>query len=238
MAMVANNPMITTTMSSSIRVKPFRDITAVPQGAGNADHRDLDQVRSRTLEGGVGGGPLAKRANVVVAVFELRYVAPPSEQCLDISLLARLGHRAIEPGPDPGEAGEVLLDESLRVILGDAELAGESERPLPVDRGEVDRLGAGSHVRGDLVLRHVEDHRGRLAMNVPALLEGFDERRVAREMGQEAQLDLGIVGREEHGAGRSDEGAANGLAARGTHGDVLQVRVGGGEPSRGGPGLI
>src|SRR3989441_10096950 len=222
MAMVANSPMITTTMSSSIRVKPFRDITADPlrapkgaepvspwlgatysgrrasflqepclplridpirshtdtadlrvplvvsvgidpirshtdtydqrdaqvggslhmafyqlrgdlllptrdlnhkfvmhlqdyagpeplllQGAGNADHRDLDQVRSRPLEGGVGGGPLAKRANVVVAVLELRYVAPPSEQCLDMPPLARLGHRAIEPGPDPGEAGEV-----------------------------------------------------------------------------------------------------------------------------------
>src|SRR5256712_8808105 len=30
MAMVANSPMITTTMSSSIRVKPFRDITADP----------------------------------------------------------------------------------------------------------------------------------------------------------------------------------------------------------------
>src|SRR5437899_3441621 len=82
------------------------------QGAGNADHRDLDQVRSRPLEGGVGGGPLAKRPNVVVAVLELRYVAPPSEQCLDIPPLARLGDGAIEPGPDPGEAGEVLLDES------------------------------------------------------------------------------------------------------------------------------
>src|SRR5437899_11282000 len=33
MAMVANNPMITTTMSSSIRVKPFRDIAANPPGA-------------------------------------------------------------------------------------------------------------------------------------------------------------------------------------------------------------
>src|SRR5207244_4120683 len=42
-------------------------------------------------------------------------------------------------------------------------------------------------------------------------------------MGQEAQLDLGIVSREKHGAGRSDEGAANGLAARGTHGDVLSM---------------
>src|SRR5437879_8896536 len=57
-------------------------------------------------------------------------------------------------------------------------------------------------------------------------------------MGQEAQLDLGIVSREKHGARRSDEGAANGLAARGTHGDVLQVRVGGRQPSRGGTGLI
>src|SRR5207247_2815845 len=147
------------------------------------------------------------------------YGSPPAGHGPDIPPLARLGHRAIEPGPDPGEACEVLLDESLRVILGEAELSGESERPLPVDRGEVDRLGAGSHVRGDLVLRHVEDDRRRLAMNVPALLEGFDERRVAREMGQEAQLDLGIVGREEHGAGRSDEGATNGLAAAGTAGD-------------------
>src|SRR6267154_1181700 len=33
MAMVANSPMITTTMSSSISVKPFRDITADPPGA-------------------------------------------------------------------------------------------------------------------------------------------------------------------------------------------------------------
>src|SRR2546429_1872869 len=57
-------------------------------------------------------------------------------------------------------------------------------------------------------------------------------------MGQQAQLDLGIVSREKHGARRSDEGAANGLAARGTHGDVLQVRVGGRQPSRGGTGLI
>src|SRR5437016_14476984 len=150
------------------------------QGAGNADHRDLDQVRSRTLEGGVGGGPLTKRANVVVAVLELRYVAPPSEQCLDIPPLSRLGHRAIEPGPDAGEAGEVLLDESLRVILSNAELAGQRERPLPVDRGEVDRLRAGPHFRSDLVLRHVEDDRGRLAVNVPALLERCNERRVAR----------------------------------------------------------
>src|SRR5712691_4556262 len=99
------------------------------QSAGDADHRDLDQVCGGALEGGVGGGTLAERSDVVVAVLELRYVAPSSEQCLDIPLLARLGHGTIEPRPDAGEAGEVLLDEPLRVILRDAELTGQCERP-------------------------------------------------------------------------------------------------------------
>src|SRR5206468_3181354 len=129
----------------------FRSLS---QGSGDTDHRDLDQVRCRALEGRVSGGALTECSDVVVAVLELRNVAPPSEQCLDIPLLARLRDSSVEPGPDASEAGEVLLDEPLRVILGDAELAGQGERPLPVDRGEVDRLGAGTHVRRDLVVRH------------------------------------------------------------------------------------
>ncbi len=36
MAMAAKSPMITTTMSSSIRVKPRRDITCVPSGREGA----------------------------------------------------------------------------------------------------------------------------------------------------------------------------------------------------------
>src|SRR5438128_2800832 len=306
MAMVANNPMITTTMSSSIRVKPFRDIAANPpgakrrravspwlgatysarrslflqepclplridpihshadtydqwdpqlggslhmafyqlcggfrlpvrdlnyklvmdlqdhagcepllfQGAGDADHRDFDQVGRRSLKGGVGGRTFPERADVVVTILQLRDVAPPSKQCLDIPLLARLGHGAIEPGPDTGEAGEVLLDEPLRVILGDAELAGQGERPLAIDRSEVDRLGARAHFRRDLIVRHAEDDRRRLAVNVPALLEGCDERRVARQMGQESQLDLAIVGRDEHRSGSGVESPGSRLPAR------------------------
>src|SRR5439155_23911985 len=202
------------------RCKPLRF-----QGPGDADHRHLDQVRRRYLEGRVRGGALAEGADVVVAVLELRNIAPPSEQCLDIPLLARLGHSAIQPGPHTREPREVLLDEPFRVILRDAELTGQGERPLPVDRAKVDRLRAGSHFRRDLVLRHGEDDRRRLAVNVPALLEGFDECRVARQMGQQSQLDLRIVGREKHRAGGSDEGAANGLAARCAHGDVLQVWI-------------
>src|SRR6266545_1068585 len=200
--------------------------TPLAQRAGDADHGDLDEVARRALERRVGRGALAEGADVEVLVLELGDVAAPAEQGLHVPPLARRGDGAIEPGAHAREAGEVLLDEALRVILRDGELAGQGKRSLAVDRGEVDRLRAGSHFRRDLVVRHAEDDRRGLAVNVPALLEGFDERRVAREMGQESQLNLGVVGREQHRAGRSDEGAANGLAARGAHRDVLQVRIG------------
>src|SRR5689334_6366542 len=49
MAMVANSPMITTTMSSSIRVKPFRDITADPPGAKG--HRAVSPWLGATYSG-------------------------------------------------------------------------------------------------------------------------------------------------------------------------------------------
>src|SRR5256885_11862766 len=98
------------------------------QGPGDADHCNLDQVRRRALQGGVGGSALAECADVIVAVLELRDVAPSSEQCLDISPFSSLGDGAIEPGSDAGEAREVLLDESLRFVLGNAELARQRER--------------------------------------------------------------------------------------------------------------
>src|SRR5207244_8122977 len=97
----------------------------------------------------------------------------------------------------PGEAREVLLNERACFLLGDAQLAGERERSLSIDRAEVDRLGTRAHLGRDLLLRHSEDDRRGLTMDVAALLERADEGRVAREVGQQAQLDLGVIGRKE-----------------------------------------
>ena len=63
-------------------------------------------------------------------------------------------------------------------LTEDAKLARQSGRALAVNRREVDRLGLRAHFRSNLVLRHAEDDRRGLAMNVAAPLERFDERPV------------------------------------------------------------
>ena len=115
----------------------------------------------------------------------------------------------------------------LGLLLRDAELPAQRERALAVDRGEVDRLGAGAHLGGHRLDRHAEDERRGLPVDVAALQERLDEGRVAREVRHEAQLDLRVVGDQERPSPRArDEPAPDRLAPRGADRDVLQVRLG------------
>src|SRR2546422_5907128 len=58
-------------------------------------------------------------------------------------------------------------------------------------------------------------------------------------MRQDAELDLRIIGRQQDIAGAAgDEGPANFLSDFRPYRDVLQVRVGRGEPAGGGDGLV
>ena len=61
---------------------------------------------------------------------------------------------------------------------------------------------------------------------------------VAGEVGEQAQLDLRVVGDQEGPAGCGDEGGADLAAELGADGDVLEVGVGGGEAAGGGAGWI
>src|SRR5207247_4432834 len=106
-------------------------------------------------------------ADVEVAVLQFRDVAAPPEQGLHVPPFARFGDGAVEPGPHTGEPIEILGDEVLRLLLRDAELAGERERALAVDRGEVDRLGTGAPVGRRLLLGDAEDDRRRLTVDFP-----------------------------------------------------------------------
>src|SRR5205823_4223364 len=204
-----------------------RGKTALSHRPLDRDHGYLDQVGGGSLERRVGRSALAERADIEVPVLQLRDVAASPEQRLHVPPLARLGDGPIEPGPHAGEPRKILRDELFRLLLGDAELAGEGERSLSVDRGEIDRLRPAAHLRRHLLLGHVKDARRRLAMDVPTLLEGPHERRVAGQVGEQPQLDLRVVGREEQPPRGGPEGSPDRLAARRPHGDVLEVRVGG-----------
>ena len=68
-------------------------------------------------------------------------------------------------------------------------------------------------------------------MHVLAADEDLLEHRLVGDVGQDAQLDLRVVGADEHVAGRGLEAAADLAAQLGAHRDVLHVRVRRGQPA-------
>ncbi len=83
-----------------------------------------------------------------------------------------------------------------------------------------------------------EDLARGAVVDVLALHERVDERRVLREVGEDAQLDLAVVGGEEQAPRLGHERLADAPSLRGPDRDVLQVRVGRGEPARRRDGLV
>src|SRR5712664_3738408 len=148
----------------------------------DSDHRDFDEIGGRTLEWGVGCGPLPEGADTEVSVPQLGDVAAPPEQRLYEPALACFIDGFVQPGTHAGEALEVVLDERLRLFERDPELPRQRQRALAVNRREVEGLGAPAHLSGHVCLRAAEDHRGRLPVDVAAALKCRDERRIVREM--------------------------------------------------------
>src|SRR5438105_12286076 len=70
------------------------------------------------------------RANVVVAVLELRYVAPPSEQCLDIPPLARLGRRRYIRSEEHTSELQSRVDLVCRLLLEKKNKEHKCNHPL------------------------------------------------------------------------------------------------------------
>ena len=62
-------------------------------------------------------------------------------------------------------------------------------------------------------------------MDVVAARERVDQRLVAGQVREHAQLDLRVVGGDQHVPGLGDEGAADLAADLGADRDVLQVRI-------------
>ncbi len=62
-------------------------------------------------------------------------------------------------------------------------------------------------------------------MDVELAVKGGDQRRILRDVGEDPQLDLAVVGRHQAPARLGDEGAPNRLPQLGADRDVLQVRV-------------
>ena len=139
-----------------------------------------------------------------------------------------------------GEAFVVGGDQFLRGFDVQAfDAASQSLRGNAVDDAEVDRLGVATLIARDLVERDVEDFGGDGAVNIFVLLERFHQRRLFGEMGEDAQLDLRIVGGHQHVIGfAGDEGETDPPAFVGADRDVLQIRIGHAQSASDRAGLI
>ena len=186
------------------------------QPAVRRDHGELDDVRGASLDGGVARGALGELPQGRVLGVELRQMPDPAEESAHAAVPARglqvLGH----PGRDPGIARQVVLDVASGLALRYAQLRGQAEGGLPVDDAEIDGLGAAAHLLVDICGRHMEDLAGRAQVDVLVLAEGLGKGLVARDVGQHAQVDLRVVGGDQHAALTGHEGAAYPLPGRGT----------------------
>ena len=102
-------------------------------------------------------------------------------------------------------------------LVRDPQLLAEAEGAHAVEDAEVDRLGRPPLLAGDQLGRDAEDDGGGGAVDVLPGGEGVDESLLVRDVGQDAQLDLAVVGDQQHlarGARRRRGGCAGPSSVR------------------------
>ena len=199
------------------------------QRRAHADHRALDDIGARALDRRVDRGTLAALALGLVFGGDAREPALAAEQRFGVALLADGLQGFVDITLDAREALEVSVDHRLRFLGRHAQTPGEAPARDAVENREVDRLGAATGVAVDLAEQFL---RG-AGVDVGALLERLAQRRHIGHMRRQPQLDLRIVGREQHMAGFRHEAFADLATDLGADRDVLEVRLGRGQA----PGL-
>ena len=118
------------------------------------------------------------------------------------------------------------------------DVLGKGEGGNAVDDAKVHRLGRPAHVGRHPVRGHSKDLRGGDGVDVHPIPEGLNHGLIPGHVGQQPQLDLGVVGVHQHPAGPGHKHGAHLRPQGGAHRDILQVGLGGGQPPGGGDGVL
>ena len=168
------------------------------QPAGHPNHGQLHYIGGGALDGHVQGHPLPEGPEVVVGGLELRQPPAAAHQGGHVPVLLGLGLDVLHVLPHPGEGGQVLVHIVGGLLPADPDVLGQGEVGDAVDDAEVHRLGPAAQLPGDLLRGQAEDLAGGLGVNVLAGLEGSDHLLVPCHVGQQPQLDLGVVRVHQH----------------------------------------
>ena len=137
------------------------------QGMEDPNHSKLDDIRRRSLDGGIQGNALCAGADVEVTAADLRQISAPSKGSGYIAVSLRRFHNILHILPYTGVFAQIALNIGLGLIAADSDVLGQGELGNAVDDAEIDRLGIASHLGCDLFYRHIENLGGRDSGNPP-----------------------------------------------------------------------
>ena len=165
---------------------------------GDMHHRDLHDVGRTALNRGVDGIAFGQPARHGIARRDVVQVTPPPEDRRHVTHLARPLDHMLHILLHLGVGGEIALYDLFGLLARNVEPLAQPEGRDAVDDAEIGRLGLASLVARHRIDRFAEEPRGRRGMDVLAVLECRDQRLVAAQMRHQAQLDLTVIGRQQH----------------------------------------
>src|SRR5215467_3967554 len=203
----------------------------------NSDHRQLDQVRRRTLQRRVQRRSLREIAQLDLRRQDLRYGPDPAEQSARFAAFTGLFQHPVQVGFDALVARKIRRDKTRRLLLRHVDLLRQAERRKPVNNSKIDGFRR-APVLGSLRQRtDAKDLLRRAGVYVFAVPERFHQHRILRKVRHHPQFDLGIIGRKQNLSLLRHKRRADLPPQFGSDRNVLQVRIARTEPSRRGHGL-
>src|SRR5579864_5846039 len=220
-------------LQNHARAEFFRD-----QAAVDFDHGEFDEIGGSALKRRVHRGAFGKIAQVGLRRIDFWNGTDAAEHRARDAGLAGFGDLAFEIFFNAAVTVEIGGDEFRGFFLVNLQILRQAEGGESIDDAKVDDFG-GAAMLGRLGKgRDVENFLRRARVNVLGAAKSFDENRVLGKMREDAQLDLGVIGREENVAGFGDEGGANFASEFGANGNVLKIGIRGAEAAGGGACLV
>ena len=139
-------------------------------------------------------GALVEGANGRVRIDDVGIVALAAEQSQYIAVLFCKRLRGLHVVSDPGETLEIFPDIGARLLALDAELVRQSKGRDAIDDAKIDRLSPAAHFGRHAFDGHPEHLRGGHGVDIEVLAECLSERLDRRNLSEQPQLDLRIVG--------------------------------------------
>ena len=189
------------------------------------DHAEFYQVSRCALHRRIDGLAFGTAAPWPVRRADFGQVQAPAKHGLDITGLPCALAGFVHVTLDARITLEVTLDVIARGRVVDRQAARQTKCTHAINQAEVDDFGVTPLLTADLARRHAEHLGCGGAVDVHALGEGAQQRRVATDVGHDAQLDLAVVGTRNNTARRGHKSLAHTATLGRSDRDILQIRV-------------